>query len=505
MSGWCLQRLRTTCTLWAFVRTGIVDKVWEEELPPLPPPPMISMERSNSGEKPPIPPRKRGLWGIASAIGERAASWSGEEKDKAKRMSIPAAPAPLATSTATTAATTSSHLPPAPPTHPSLAQAPPALRRMPPPLPPARGDTTMPDAAKPGAVPPPLPRRSEGRTRSSMGHLPSPPPEAETTAEEPAAEAEAAPPTGAVDADASAAPEPDAAPAHTHAPTSIPLPESLPATPAGPSRAVSPAVALAAGLGATPPPIPRRAAARTRPVPGGSRPATPTNAKVTPVTAAAAAPTSPERARSKPEDAKEVADAVDGAPAETDRTPAAEAVDGEKAASEGGDSGDADSPPPDQSMSSSDVFVDALTPAQSEEDVVAPADPEPISEADGPVEEKLEENEEQDDKATIVDAPVGAQPVLAEVEAEKDLSDVSGAGSTILSQQITEEPLIVNGADEKDPTEAESEQEENEKNEEKEKNRPGYVGDGTWEEKTWKELVRLREDMFWARVGRVRD
>jgi len=28
-----------------------------------------------------------------------------------------------------------------------------------------------------------------------------------------------------------------------------------------------------------------------------------------------------------------------------------------------------------------------------------------------------------------------------------------------------------------------------------------YIGDGTWEERTWKELTRLREDMFWARVG----
>ena len=30
-----------------------------------------------------------------------------------------------------------------------------------------------------------------------------------------------------------------------------------------------------------------------------------------------------------------------------------------------------------------------------------------------------------------------------------------------------------------------------------------YVGDGTWEERTWKELTRLREDVFWARVGRA--
>ncbi|KDQ58553.1 hypothetical protein JAAARDRAFT_671689 [Jaapia argillacea MUCL 33604] len=32
-SPWCLSRLRTTCSLWSFVRTGIVEKIWEEELP----------------------------------------------------------------------------------------------------------------------------------------------------------------------------------------------------------------------------------------------------------------------------------------------------------------------------------------------------------------------------------------------------------------------------------------------------------------------------------------
>lgn len=31
-----------------------------------------------------------------------------------------------------------------------------------------------------------------------------------------------------------------------------------------------------------------------------------------------------------------------------------------------------------------------------------------------------------------------------------------------------------------------------------------YVGDASWEERTWKEIVRLREDMFWARVGGLR-
>lgn len=32
-----------------------------------------------------------------------------------------------------------------------------------------------------------------------------------------------------------------------------------------------------------------------------------------------------------------------------------------------------------------------------------------------------------------------------------------------------------------------------------------YVGSATWEERTWKEITRLREDMFWARIGAVRD
>jgi hypothetical protein len=31
-----------------------------------------------------------------------------------------------------------------------------------------------------------------------------------------------------------------------------------------------------------------------------------------------------------------------------------------------------------------------------------------------------------------------------------------------------------------------------------------YVGDATWEERTWKELVKLKEDMFWARIGGLR-
>jgi Rab guanine nucleotide exchange factor SEC2 len=31
-----------------------------------------------------------------------------------------------------------------------------------------------------------------------------------------------------------------------------------------------------------------------------------------------------------------------------------------------------------------------------------------------------------------------------------------------------------------------------------------YVGDATWEERTWKELVKIKEEMFLARIGALR-
>lgn len=96
-SGWCLARLRTTCSLWAFIRAGVIDRVWEEE-PPTPTRPTIangknagtfnvntstsSLSSSTSSlpdkeKAPPLPPRRRSkmssvgasvgsLWGMAS-------------------------------------------------------------------------------------------------------------------------------------------------------------------------------------------------------------------------------------------------------------------------------------------------------------------------------------------------------------------------------------------------------------------------------------------------------
>jgi Rab guanine nucleotide exchange factor SEC2 len=140
-SGWCLTRLRSTCSLWAFVRTGVIEKVWEEEVSVLPA--SVPFKSAISGPnsvglgKPPIPPRRRGLWGMASAFGERAASWGSEtDKDKGRPLFTPSTPDKEV----------ERKLPPPPPAHPASPSA---------------------SSKKPVmSSPPPLPKRAEGRGRT---------------------------------------------------------------------------------------------------------------------------------------------------------------------------------------------------------------------------------------------------------------------------------------------------------------------------------------------------
>src|SRR5258708_1301062 len=87
LSGWCLARLRATCSLWSFLRTNILEKIWEEEvrLSRIPPP-----RREIEGpsiDRPPVPPRRRtknsGFWGVASSFGlDRVPGWGESDKDK---------------------------------------------------------------------------------------------------------------------------------------------------------------------------------------------------------------------------------------------------------------------------------------------------------------------------------------------------------------------------------------------------------------------------------------
>ena len=222
-----------------------------------------------------------------------------------------------------------------------------------------------------------------------------------------------------------------------------------------------------------PPPIPRRAAARTRVV---SRPVTPANASANAEPAAAVADTTAE-AKEPAKESGVAANAQEG-PTPTEAEDAAKGdkrVDTEKpAAKETAEERSSEAERLDCVSPESDLYVDAPTPG------------EPM--ADEQAEEKA--GDDEDDKRTIVE----------ELDSAVEKAVVNGV--------LTEEPIHVNGVQEEgevvDAEEARLEEEEQTKKEE-EKTRVTYVGDATWEEKTWKEIVRLREDMFWARMGGVRE
>lgn len=164
-SGWCLARLRATCSLWAFVRAGIIDRVWEENVKNGHPPLNIKAAASQSSVSvystgssvnnsswthvpdstaspanpgsPPVPPRRRSkitsvgaLWGMASGALRNAGSPGSplQTSEKANEDS-PVTPPRL-----TLGSTTKSRGPPEP------------LKV---------------------TVPPPLPRRSQGRPPST--------------------------------------------------------------------------------------------------------------------------------------------------------------------------------------------------------------------------------------------------------------------------------------------------------------------------------------------------
>ncbi|KAJ7735793.1 proline-rich protein [Mycena metata] len=400
-SGWCLARLRTTCTLWAFVRTGVVERVWEEEVPsilPTPPP-------AGEGGPPPVPPRRRGLWGMASKLGERAASWSadGSKEKKQEEKTLPTPP----------------------PVHPTIS---------------APGRTSSPAPA------PPLPKRSANR-QSVVPVLPprAAPPQPQ---EQPAPVEVPNPHPEPVAPAPVAALKTEEAKQKRFSAHQVPLPDSRPATPsaspidppvaAAPTSDAAPA-APAPGT-AAPPPLPRRAAARAvRPVP----PPPGTSTAETP-----AAPVVPEAA---------VADeASKTAPPE----PAEKAVDTEAPAA-----------PAEEPK----VDVDAGPAAESKDPAVSETifATEEIGTGDTAKVEEIKVEEQ----VPRVDSPAPVE--AAKVDGEEKNPATNG--------HLDEEREEKSSQDTKDEDDHEA-----------------YVGDVTWEERTWKELVRLREDMFWARIGGLR-
>ncbi|KAG5638290.1 hypothetical protein H0H81_000815 [Sphagnurus paluster] len=422
-NNWCLMRLRTTCTLWAFMRTGIVEKLWEEQVPTLLPPTIIT---SPIGEKPPVPPRRRGLWGMASALGGRASSWSEGDKEKTKKS----------------ASVVSKPDKPAEP------------RRLPPPPPPAQPDMTAANAPVPRTLPPPLPKRNEVRT--------SPPalPDTESTN------------THAQETIPTLPPRPPRRPV---TPASVPLPESRPHTPPVPSSVSIPIV-----VGSVPPPLPRRAAARA------SRAFTeiPPNPIHTGEVEAIA------ESKAEHEDSAAVAVHSVGesevrAPIPTEEVQGSTLRDKEPV-----DSG---------AMEVVGTEAQKLSPRNSEEarpepEVVSPTEPLLLKEHEGSDEETTQTSAANDDEGKD--------------EAVEQGNSVDNTERALL----TEKGAVKSDEEAKDETPRVSSDEEgtsdtsdfksSESHEKKVDDDKGlYIGDATWEERTWKEVVRLREEMFWARIG----
>ncbi|KAG7448750.1 uncharacterized protein BT62DRAFT_929843 [Guyanagaster necrorhizus] len=432
-SGWCLMRLRQTCTLWAFVRTGIVERVWEEEVPALPPPPIPT---ASNGDKPPVPPRRRGLWGMASALGERAVSWSSDDKEKKKLQQEKEKEKKFdltwerdqAKAMAQNEKLRGKKFAP-PPVHPSLSAGP-----------------KSPPVVAPAPVPPPLPRRNDRRP------VPPPPPTAAKEVEPPTLE-------------------------RPQTPTRVPLPESRPATPATPA---SPAA---------PPPLPRRAAARgARPLPG-SRPGTPKSE-------GAAKEKSEEKEKEKEKKAQdndrenEESDAKRDEKAETEVGKEGENVEKEVEESTAEERPSVPSEvPTTEPVSASETVTEPYETSGSEPELSSAVEVE-----ESPPTTLISEGAEQarPSSSESIESDTPSSPTPSHVYGKVELEDRNVSAGYDDEQERFETP--VQSVSESDDGKEEPEDETKEV----------YIGDTTWEERTWKELIRIKEDMFWARVGGLR-
>ncbi|KAJ8081917.1 hypothetical protein PM082_007763 [Marasmius tenuissimus] len=563
-SGWCLARLRATCSMWAFVRTGIVEKVWEEEVPNIPVSPVTNSSEDKDKDRDKVqatPPRRRGLWGMATALGERAASWGGE-KDKEKEKG-PATPTKTPT-VQTPTGEKKSFVPP--PVHPNISSGT-ATRMVPPPPPPppppiailpteGEGETmetvfTASPAGTPPPPPPPLPRRNEGREppplpargggRDSPAPAPVPPP---LPARNEGREGRESPAPGSVPSSPVAPPplpkrsegrrpgrnslivikalDLDDANADGETqmdPARIALPDSRPGTPTlvPPVRGGSPAPG--AGVGGVPPPLPRRAMARgPRPVPpspAGPRAITPNGGsdverddeKVKAREGKTEEGSAQERGKEKEteeekkleqekelekEREKEAEEAATGTETETETeqedgfaTPVGETSVAGQSQEKLGELGDA------EVRADEIVAVDGDADAKQESNPESAVSPEKSSTAVDT--EKEVKHEKEETNATITTAIATA---LSSDQAEPGLEQ--GQATTGNDAMEThDKPLPTVKDDEKD--------QDIDTQKEKEKDMTMYVGDATWEERTWKEIVRLKEVMFWARIGGAQD
>ncbi|KAG2363670.1 hypothetical protein BDR07DRAFT_1403561 [Suillus spraguei] len=488
-SNYCLLRLRSTCSLWAFVRTCIVERIWEEE-PVIPKKkPIISdmngtenTQESNkknpslagsgpaipAGEKPPVPPRRRRLWEMASALGERAVSWTenAKEKEKEKEKDEETDKKPAR------------KLPPAP-TRPSILH-PPAEA----PHPHAEAPHPHAEAPHPPAEsPPPLPRRSEGRghsidslivvlndTDKNTGS------EAGTSGSResfntPVDEVSFARPFSVDLSSSQTISQPQAPALQPECPPSphtIPLPE----TPTSPVfRAASPLPRPRSRV-ASPAPLPSRVSS---PIPHrtGTPIALSRSRAGSPAPPRTGSPFSPSRAASP---------ILNGAPPVPRRAPARRAVPVpptalQTEAKEG-------IPMPSTEVSKDEASSKVDTPASMKEE----------HKPSLPREQKAVTGEDVVEPSTTnasPDANINGYPYPEKTSVSTIVDPSSEANQT-------------RRASEDSSTHGKSIDTSSMKRRSSTTDEEGYAGDATWEDRTWKEIVRLKEDMFWARVGGVR-
>ncbi|KZT03753.1 uncharacterized protein LAESUDRAFT_738103 [Laetiporus sulphureus 93-53] len=526
---WCLHRLRTTCSMWAFIRTGVVEKIWEETpyVPPSHHSPKTSLtgsekQDSSSGgadadKKPPVPPRR-----ARTAIG---AFWGSVQRTLSSSREAESQPS-----------TPKENEKPLP-------NSPTKKDFQPPPVHPSRS-ALAPDS--PPSVPPPLPKRNRGRDMKSRTLSVSEPIVGEGAVDEPAL-------SHADSAEQFATPAEDVTsmlPERTESPAAIPLPPSGPSTPEPQLPAVQVDAAPEAeaptnnaseippvpankssnvqgdathGVSPVPPPLPRRAAARPRPVsmvvppPVDTTPVAPTETKIEPEKHGSSAVVGEE------ENAKENASSTEGdAPAPHPPEEVQPAI--ETAASAVAE----ESQVQEQSMAAEPTEKEQEQAAKEiiegdpalPEATQAPQEQSDANTAHATAADPSEENAEKDIDAEeakssshegSVDEEQGAKPTQPKVPSEENVADIShenteetpfspvasstngvvdgveghkGHGKVETVPDIVSEDVSISSRDAEDAA--------------------LYVGDGTWEERTWKELVRLREEMLWARIGGMR-
>lgn len=477
-TGWCLHRLRTTCSLWAFVRTGIVERIWEETsyIPPVSETRVNGSEpASPNSEKPPPPPPRRSRIGIGALWGSMQRGLSGSREPE-KESPVKSEEKPTLTPSAPPTHE-KRRLPPPPPSHPPLHAPIPRLAQSQEGQP-ASSEAPLPEVK---STPPPLPQRNRTRdehqrtpSRSDLPALPprrslEPPVAAatngDTTAEEAKLEGSETPTPEAPDlarADShdsfATAEYPSSSSSRPSSPSTIPLPASGPATPhqietalpdpssettqeepaptPAPSETAAPAPATdstvptpAAPVAAVPPPLPRRAAARTRPT------------SVVPVPPAITESAPVETNEVTPSDAKSAEE-----PKEADASHATQ------------DKTESQEPPM----------------AEKSESTPADASKEELPVQTPPVETPTTPHFDDRASHSSVEKVSTSPAVVSEIDSTENHTEVNGH---------------VEKSDDKDDEEDDDEL-------------PGiYVSDATWEERTWKEVVKLREDMFWARLG----